>query len=76
VDVWQVRTQIRDTLSIGNHVISRLKRGEDGRFKDSELAELIKNAYVRKFMRGVVIDGMLGSSIQRPLSVPVAPRIP
>jgi hypothetical protein len=32
--------------SLGTHVIRSLKRGENGRFTDSELAELIKTACV------------------------------
>jgi hypothetical protein len=38
--------QIREVLSLGTYVIPSLKRGEDGRFKDSDLAELIKNGCV------------------------------
>jgi hypothetical protein len=46
LDVWKVGTLIRGISNTCNDVFSSLKRGPDGRFKDSDLAGIMKNAYV------------------------------
>jgi hypothetical protein len=45
LDFWKVGTLMKVFSSISTHVFSSLKRGEDGKFKDSELASIIKNGY-------------------------------
>ena len=59
------------------YVYSSLKRGPDGKFKDSDLAGIIKNAYVTlpHCSWWSLTNNTLGLSIQPLLLVPVARRI-
>jgi hypothetical protein len=45
-DFWKVSPRSVAFSSVDTHVICSLKRGPDGRFKDTELAAIIKNAFV------------------------------